>query len=88
MTTVTHEQKLTSRNMGYDQTGDRMVIAVCAANYWDGDLFDWAVYIGVVGMEREATQAEVEAIAQHGCKQLRDVAQAIFYYMPQEKFRD
>jgi hypothetical protein len=39
-------------------------------------------------MEREATQAEVEAIAQHGCKQLRDVAQAIFYYMPQEKFRD
>jgi hypothetical protein len=88
MTTVTHEQKLTSRNMGYDQTGDRMVIAVCAANYWDGDLFDWAVYIGTVGMAHGATEAEVSEIAAHGCKQLRRVALAIFPDIPEGRYRD
>ncbi|HLC01965.1 MAG TPA: hypothetical protein VJK02_02930 [Anaerolineales bacterium] len=68
----THQRDLRRRGVA----GTYSVVA--AINYFDGELFDWAAYLG---------EGNSEHIAAHGEKCDHDVAHALFPDLPEASYR-
>ena len=65
---------------------DRQVLAVAKFNYWEGELFDWAVYVGAV--EGKNHEAEYIKVAETGSKARREEVKAYFPNEDMSKYRD
>lgn len=72
----------------FNQSGyNGMAVAIVAVvEYWDGEVRDWAAYIGASNqtlLEEDAA----EDVAQHGCKLYRDEAAFFFPRLPKGAYR-
>ena len=57
---------------------------VAAINYINGELFDWAMYVGSGADDEDRLR---ETVSQHGCKVGRDLAHFLAPGLPIEAYR-
>lgn len=70
----------------YNSNGIGIAI-VAVATYYDGEIFDWAAYIGGSSWGAEREEWAVEEAAKTGCKLPKGDAEHYFPTLPIERYR-
>lgn len=70
----------------YENTGSIAIAIVASASYWEGELFDWAAYIGGT-TDTWSEEAAIKTALDYGNKLRAEDAQYYFPDLPIERYR-
>jgi hypothetical protein len=73
------------QGLRFENVGEHAVVVVAVVNYDDGDVFDWAAYIGVGSSDNEMDC--YEQVAERGNKLSERDAQYYAPHLPIQKYR-